>query len=486
MSESNDGAAAAAPAVSGVDAMIAMAAGGAPAEEPSGAAGSAETGDQGGDVAPARPEAEGSGGSGSVRKELSREESLKIAAVAAPSETMVSKASRPEHKSVASLGSVQEPGAPGAGMEQSSLVSDVQMDASQGPGAVKMPRYAMPNMSHALPQFFGREGEQIQLAFHTGNYNAIADLPDKLEHLAVLNAKKEVLAQVRRTIVPAREDGKLPSQVKATTQQGTFREFEYIPTPYEPPATSTADIRKPDPEKLKKIADGKAFVTSGRIGLRLFHEDMFKNKKDYSYPYLGGEYNQADEDELLESFVSRSRISYGAFVPSGVGATAGDPGESAPTRKMLPMMLGALRNSLVSDWPDTSFDLLLDSNGCLVARFDLATVDNRDSLQAYMNLALKHNGVLTSYRLSKVPEYWGLEREPGWVDFTIRPPWVRNSAMGQAFLVMHPEFTQAQAAAFTRAWGSQHSSLEYLSQADSEIGARASVAGATSSRVTSS
>jgi len=268
-----------------------------------------------------------------------------------------------------------------------------------------------------------------------------------MEHLSVIRARQELQQKVRDMRHLAEKGQPLASQINATDIQGLFRAFEYQPSDYAAmtKAREKAALRQPDPEKVAAIAGGKAFVPNGMVpggaGRRMKHEDLFGDS-DYRFPHLGGEFSQADLDELGESWIQDSFIlGERDFLPAGTAGLAGVPGAgSRPTPQALPEALAVIKGIVAEDWEGTAFDLLLDREGCIVVRFDLATVDSREGLGAYMNVLLKSNALLSRFLLARVPEYWNKERVPGSVDFTMRPPWVRNGAMGQAFLKLHPEY----------------------------------------------
>lgn len=216
-------------------------------------------------------------------------------------------------------------------------------------------------------------------------------------------------------------------------------------------------------------------------------------EKDYRYPYLGGDFTQDDEDLLSESWINKSYEIDSRFQPAGTAGLRGPMGYGdRPTRKGMPELLAVLKRVLATDWEGSAFDILLDTTGCVVVRFELATVESRDGLAAYMNVLLKSNPLVIPFLMSRVPEvtatppipphlqrractdshpatlqqcsglrrawcgrckgwwrrrsqYWNKERMSGQVDFTMRPPWVPNRAMGKVFSQMHPEYLETGA-----------------------------------------
>jgi len=315
--------------------------------------------------------------------------------------------------------------------------------------AKRMPRHLLPTVQHTLPVTTLKEDEAIRNAFASNHHKMIKELPTYLQHNAVVEARAFVIARCKEPSAELSKAGGqiLPSQKRTMSLvDDLFKSFEYLPDPYDDVTINRARERtRPDEAKMEAICGGKfkPFISTGLIGRRLKHEALTRPESDYSFPYLGGDLSVLEESEILDADVSKVRVYGGAFVPSGrlQHESIGFNGTSSiePSLANLGEISNMLRKILEDDWGDTCFDIVLDTHGRIVARFKTETVESVEGLHTFMNILVKHNPLMTKHRLIKVPEHWCVEKEPGLIDFAIKPPWLPVRPQGEAFLKTHPE-----------------------------------------------
>lgn len=133
----------------------------------------------------------------------------------------------------------------------------------------RLPHYAVPNTTAILPNYHNEEQDVIQRAFAAANYDLIRELPEELRFTEVHKARREKMEEMRRAHVLKNEDGKVPSQIKATTFAGTFEPFTYNPSPYNMMRQLASKELAEAREKKDVIAGGVDFKPPGRCVLML-------------------------------------------------------------------------------------------------------------------------------------------------------------------------------------------------------------------------
>jgi hypothetical protein len=116
--------------------------------------------------------------------------------------------------------------------------------------------------------------------------------------------------------------------------------------------------------------------------------------------------------------LQQARILAGPFVPAGP-----QPLEAAPTKASLHELLVQLRRALGCDW-GPGVAVMESDKEHIVVEFRGAGVGDK-AVGAYMNVFARTHDVCDSFRLVKLPEFWGV-LEDGAIQFHFRPPWAKH------------------------------------------------------------
>lgn len=107
----------------------------------------------------------------------------------------------------------------------------------------RIPRYALPNASSLLPEYVNEGADYIYKTFHSGNYNYLRRLPEKIDDQSVGAARRDLQEQ------PFASGTRSKSPSKGYIAKGRlFQDFEYIPSPVtnqSPPRSSRAPEGRP-------------------------------------------------------------------------------------------------------------------------------------------------------------------------------------------------------------------------------------------------
>lgn len=307
-------------------------------------------------------------------------------------------------------------------MSEADAAASKAEEEEDGEAEMTIPRYCMPNYASILPGYTNQDSEHIAQAFRAGNWVSLSTVPANLRPAAVARAKQEIAALNLRSS-PERGKG-------ATTSNGLFTEFEYIPSRYSL-ADELATKERLESEAKRLAVGGKDFIPSSQVA-KLKHEDGFEDK-EYRFPYLGDPYAASRDQVMRAKWVEDSKILHGPFVPSGLEKVG-----SKPTRKALPAILKELHTAVNADWGDYRFAVLSTEDDAVVVRFEMASVDSERGLQAYMNVMARSGDVVMKYQLKKVVEDWHSRPGDGFLYYMFRPPWVRARAT-DTFFTLHPE-----------------------------------------------
>lgn len=161
-----------------------------------------------------------------------------------------------------------------------------------------VPRYALPNAAWLLPEYVNEGADYIHKTFHSGNYNYLRRLPEKIDDHSVTAARRDIQEQ------PFTSAGRSKSSAKGYTAKGRlFKDFEYIPTPF---------LDSPPRSDRTAAPEGRApFIVPKEASLKPRYAD---------YHFVEGEPEaQAYVDQYdvsrLEERSKRSLELFGPFVP---------------------------------------------------------------------------------------------------------------------------------------------------------------------------
>ena len=156
--------------------------------------------------------------------------------------------------------------------------------------------YELPNLTQLLYDFTNKEQDTIQQCFRTGNYTSLRDLPAHLMPNAIAKALRE------------KQDANLlykppVGKVVNLTGGGLFRDFEWMPEPYDAFLKQKGEEKDLHRQKQKLISDTD-FHTFMDKSVWKYHDCFLseEQRKNYVLPYfVSDDPYEASEEEMYRA-----------------------------------------------------------------------------------------------------------------------------------------------------------------------------------------
>jgi len=283
-----------------------------------------------------------------------------------------------------------------------------------------LPSYLIPNYSSVVGRGSNGEQDTIREAYCSGNYTSIRELPDHLKPGEV-NFKKHLkqISAHRSTVNP---EDVLRMRRASVKRNGLFRDFEYIPSRYTLQKEQESKARLDSKAKAIQLGGGREFVCPGG-SRKLKHEDGFVGSS-FQYAYKSDPFEAQHDQEMEEKWNHRSKILFGAFVPSGkVGMESNNT-----TVMMQDEIVTRIQEILLKDWDGCPFLVSVGEDGNIAVQFELIPLEGQEhGLKAYMNTLQSSNYDISKFGLRRVSQVWHKIPGDGFIYYLFRPPWVKTT-----------------------------------------------------------
>lgn len=287
--------------------------------------------------------------------------------------------------------------------------------------------YAMPNISSMLPNYSNSEQEFIFRTFNVGNYDLLKHLPDGIKEQQVMAVRTARMAATRRFLMPALSQPLIRS--KPSNQQDLFSTFDYIPSRFSL-ADELASKERVESEAKRMAVGGREFIPSGNVSLPKYKD----NAENSTFPFVGGSYEGADDARLAQTCLDRG----GVIVDKPWVHSGTDKLGDQPTKMAAWQMMSDVRKWIAKDWEEVDVTIFENDHDCWVVRIPLDKVDSEQGLLAYMNVFIRCNELVNSYKIHKVVDFWGTTPGDGSMYFVFRPPWVKPDRIA-TYYALFPE-----------------------------------------------